>query len=109
MADKKEKQYKKFQTLDEEWRTNALTKSEPDLNKAIRDVAVQSIVLELAKEADQDLAAAKEAVKTASEQYKEGKKRHSIEIEFLVECLRSRGANIPSIDEFLEGVKADLV
>lgn len=107
MQDPKEKQHKKFQKLDEEWRTSSMSQPDADIDKGIRDAAMNLVTLEMAKEFDEDLIALKEAVKTASEQYTEGKKQNLLKIEFLIEVLRSRGRDVPGVEDFLKSVKKD--
>lgn len=107
--DPKEKQLKRFKALPEDWRNDVLgTRSNEDVNKLIRDAAINTIVLKLAKESDPDLAALKEQLATATEMYKEGEKQNNLKIEFLVEVLRSRGVDVPSIEDFIKGAKDEV-
>lgn len=86
-----DKQFKKFQKLDEEWRNAAMSMKPEEINRLIRDAAVNLVNLRLAKELDEDIARLKEELATANEGYKAGDKESSLRIEFLVECLRSQG------------------
>ena len=104
----KDKQLKKFKKLPEDWRNDVLgTRSNEDINKLIRDAAINNIVLKLAKENDPDLAALKEQMATATEMYKAGEKENNLKIEFLVEVLRGRGVDVPSIEDFVRGATKD--
>lgn len=89
-----DKQYKKFKKLDEEWRNAALGMEVEDINKLIRDCAVNIVELALAKGLDEDLARLREELATAEKQYKDGAKINNLRIEFLVEVLRGRGIEI---------------
>ena len=90
-----EKQTKRFEKLDEEWRVDMMgRKDHEDLNKAIRECAISIVELRLAKEIDEDLARIREELATANEGYKKGEKENTLRIEFLVECLKSRGIKI---------------
>jgi hypothetical protein len=72
--------------------------------KDVVRVAMNDIQLELAKQADQDLKQKQEEAKVAGEQYREGHKANKLKLEFLTECLRSRGEDVPSIEDFLTKV-----
>jgi hypothetical protein len=100
--DSKKKQYKKFQKLDENWRTDMMALDNDSLYKKISDTAINDVQLTMAKEFDEDLKALKEQVKTANEPYSLGHKEALIRIEYLIECLRSRGASVPSISDFIK-------
>jgi len=98
----------KFNDLDEEWRSEMLSADSEHVNKAIVKAAINMIVLDLAKKADTDLAALREQLKTASEQYSAGKKENTLRITFLIELLRSRGEDVPDIDAFLTKASKDV-
>lgn len=105
MEDHKEKQYKKFKKLDEAWRNDMLGRTEEEVRKVITDAAMNLVTLETAKQFDEDLARLKEELATANEIYKEGKKSNLLKIEFLIEALRSRGCDVPGIEDFVKGAK----
>jgi uncharacterized protein YodC (DUF2158 family) len=94
-----DKQFKKFQKLDEEWRNAAMSMKPEEINRLIRDAAVNIVNLRLAKELDEDIARLKEELATANEGYKAGDKENSLRIEFLVECLRSQGVVVGDFDK----------
>ena len=100
--DAKTKQHKRFKKLDEEWRQDMLERQTPELYKAVTTTAINNVQLELAKQFDEDLNRLKEQVKEAGAVYSEGAKQNKLEIEFLVECLRSRGEDVPSPEDFLK-------
>jgi len=99
--DSKKKQYKKFQKLDEAWRTDMMALDSPSLYKKISDTAINDVQLAMAKQFDEDLAALKEQVKVAQEPYSLGHKENVVRIEYLLECLVSRGEKVPGIRDFL--------
>ncbi len=103
--DPKDAQFKKFKKLDEEWRNTQMSKSEADVDKEIRTVVSNMVALEAAKALDEDLISLKEQVATAEAIYKEGKKEQLIKLEFLIECLKSRGANITDVESFVQKSK----
>lgn len=99
-----EKQLKRFKKLEEEWRSEMLSRNDLDVETAIRDSAMNLVTLEMAKEFDEDLNRLKEELKTAQESYSEGKKVNLLKIEFLAEVLRGRGrTDIPTINDFIKG------
>ena len=98
----KDKQFKKFQTLDEAWRNQMMSATDEEVHKKIIECTMKNIALEEAKELDPDLMRIKEEKKTAEEPYKEGKKENNIQAEFLVECLRSRGRDVPDAADFAD-------
>jgi hypothetical protein len=100
--DSKKKQYKKFQKLDEAWREEQMSLQTPELYKKITSVAINDVQLMMAKEFDEDLKKLKEQVKVAGEPYSLGHKENVIRIEYLVECLKSRGEDVPSVSDFLK-------
>ena len=105
-----EKQQKKFNKLSEEWRHEMMSAGDDDVENSIRSAAINLVTLELAKEFDEDLAALKEQLKVANEQYTEGKKINLTKIEFLTEVLRSRGrTDIPGVEDFVRTAKKDIV
>lgn len=105
-----DKQLKKFKKLEEEWRSEMLSRNDTDVETAIRDSAMNLVTLEMAKEFDEDLNSLREQLKTAQETYTEGKKINLLKIEFLAEVLRSRGrTDIPAIDDFIKGSKKQAV
>ena len=55
----------------------------------------------MAKQFDEDLAALKEQVKVDQEPYSLGHKENVIRIEYLLECLVSRGEKVGGISDFL--------
>lgn len=103
--DPKEKQFKKFKKLDESWRNEMMSRPTEEVNAAIRKSAIDNVVLAMAKELDEDLKRLQEELATARQQYTEGTKLNNIRIEFLVEVLRGRGVDVPSVEDFLEGAK----
>jgi hypothetical protein len=107
MKDQKESQSKKFKKLDEEWRNLAMAMDDTSVDGVIRTAAMNLVTLEMAKEFDEDLIALKEQVKVAQEQYTEGRKMNLIKIEFLIEVLRSRGRDVPSIEDFIKSAKQE--
>jgi hypothetical protein len=98
----KDAQYDRFKELDEEWRSAEMGKQSPEIYKDISTIAMNQLQLELAKKMDQDLENLRAQVKAASEPYTEGGKVNKTKLEFLVETLRSRGENVPSIADFLK-------
>jgi hypothetical protein len=106
--DSKKKQYKKFQKLDEAWRTDMMALDNTSLYKKISDTAINDIQLAMAKEFDDDLKALKEQVKVANEPYGLGHKENIIRIEYLIECLKSRGASVPSISDFIKAAASSV-
>jgi hypothetical protein len=96
-----QKQYKEFQKLDEEWRSEWLGKTTPELYKKIADVAIDDINLAAAKEQDEDLKRLQEQTKGASEIYSEGKKTNRIRIKFIKACLQERGEKMSDIADFV--------
>ena len=107
--DKHEKQLKAFRKLDESWRQNQLAATTPDLYKEITKKAIATVQLDLAKELDPDLASLKEQVKMANEPYSEGRKTNSLSIRFLVDVLKGRGENVPSIEDFLSAAAKEVL
>lgn len=100
MKDQREAQLKKFKRLDEEWRADVISRKNPEeLNKMIRDAAVNMVELRIAKQLDEDLARIKEELATANEVYKEGEAENALRIEFLVDALRCMGVNVPSFSK----------
>lgn len=108
MQDPKDKQYKKFQKLEEAWRHEMMQRPDEEVDKAIRDSAMNLVTLELAKELDEDLQRLQEELKTAREQYTNGKKTNLLKIEYLVEVLRSRGRDVPGVKDFVKSAKSDV-
>lgn len=103
--DTKQKQYKRFQQLDEDWRNDMLSRSDDDIQQTIVKAALANVGLDLAKALDQDLARIKEELATANEMYREGKKTNNIRVEFLAEVLRGRGRDIPGPEDFVKGAQ----
>lgn len=101
MNDPKEKQQKRFKKLDQEWRDEAISMDELSLDKEIKKQAGNIINSRIAKELDEDIARLTEELKTAKEPYVEGEKMSMLRIEFLFEVLRGKGADVPSIEDFL--------
>jgi hypothetical protein len=100
--DAKQKQFKKFQKLDESWRSEWLGRQTEEVYKEITRIAINDVQLAMAKEFDDDLKQLKEQVKEAGAIYSDGKKLNHNQISFLVECLKSRGQDVPSIDDFIK-------
>jgi hypothetical protein len=100
--DSKKKQYKKFQKLDEAWRTDVMALDTPSIYKKVQEVAINDVQLMMAKNFDEDLKKAKEQAKICGEPYSQGHKENSIRLEYLLECLSSRGENVPSVSDFLK-------
>lgn len=100
--DEKTKQYKRFKKLDEAWRNDMLGRPAEEVYKVITTTAINDVQLKLAKQFDEDLNRLKEQVKEAGAVYSEGAKQNKLEIEFLIECLRSRGEDVPSPEDFLK-------
>jgi hypothetical protein len=103
MADAKEKQFKRFKKLPEEWRNDMMGRGRDELFKKIADAAIAIVASETAKQFDQDIAKLKEQLATAQEGYKETKNTKSLQIEFLIETLRSQGVDVPSLQDFISG------
>lgn len=104
--DPREKQFKKFQkNLPEDWRNDMMSRTADEVKKAALKAAMNLVTLELAKEFDEDLQELREALKTAQEVYTQGKKKNLIEIEFLIEVLRSRGEDVPGVEDFIKGAR----
>jgi|ERR1019366_5517631 hypothetical protein len=102
MDDQKDKQYKRFKKIDESWRQDMLGRQTEEVYKVITKTAMNDIQLALAKQFDEDLNKLKEQVKEAGAIYSEGHKMNVLQLEFLCECLRSRGENVPGIEDFLK-------
>jgi hypothetical protein len=100
--DSKKKQYKKFQKLDEAWRTDMMALDTPSVYKKIQEVAINDVQLTMAKNFDEDLKKLKEQVKVANEPYSQGAKENKIRLEYLLETLRSRGEDVPSVSDFIK-------
>lgn len=98
----KNKQYKRFAQLDEEWRSSMLSASTEEVTKKISTVAMNDYQMHMAQKNDPDLNELKEKLKTANAPYSDAYKTNKIRIEFLTEVLRSRGENVPSIEDFLK-------
>lgn len=99
-----EQQNKKFQKLlDEEW-MDAIrgTKHEDKLNDEIKQSAMNLVTLEMAQKLDEDLIRLQDELKTAREQYTEGKKVNLCKIEFVLEIMRDRGLPVPSVSDFVK-------
>lgn len=99
----------KFDKLDQEWRAGMLSADDNKVNSTIVQSAISLISLELAKKLDEDLISLREQLKTASEQYSQGKKENTLRIEFLIEILRSRGIAVPDIEDYVKSAKQSLV
>lgn len=102
-----EAQLKKFKKIDEDWRNDMMSRDSEDLNKVIRDCAINNVVLALAKAADPDLARIAEELATAKAVYTDGTKANNLKIEFLVEVLRSQGVDIPDVSAFCKALAKD--
>lgn len=100
-ATPEEKRHKRFKKLPQEWRDNQMTKTPVALKEEIAKVAINAVVLELAKAEDEDLIRLRDELTTASTQYVEGKKSHSIQIEFLIDLLRGQSVDVPDASAFL--------
>jgi hypothetical protein len=96
-----DKQFKKFQKLDEDFRTNMMQVTDAEIFSTITKCALNVIALNMAKEADEDLASLQEQLKVAKEQYTTGVKTNNLKIEFCAETLKSRGVDVPSVEDFL--------
>jgi hypothetical protein len=100
--DPKERQFKKFKKfLDEEWRNDLMGRTDEEVDKEIRTAAMNLVTLEMAKEFDEDLKSLKDQLATANAQYTDGKKTNLVKIEFLIEVLRGRGVDVPSVEDFI--------
>jgi hypothetical protein len=95
--DSKAKQLKKFSKLDDEWRSEQLSKKAPDLFQTITKIAIDTVELDLAKDEDQDLARLQEELKTAREPYTLGRKENNLKIQYLVQVLKDQGVNVEGI------------
>lgn len=104
--DPKEKQFKDFKKLDEEWRNEEMGKQTAEVYKDIVSRAMNIVRLDMAKDFDEDLKRLAEELKTAREPYTEGKKTNNLEIRFLIEVLKSRGEKVPGIEDFMQSAAA---
>lgn len=102
---------KKWSKLPEEWREAQMapSKTKEELLKEVSTTAINAVVLELAKEADEDLAQLKAQVANAGAVYSEGKKISKLKIEFILQTLQGRGENVPSISDFLRQAREEVV
>jgi hypothetical protein len=100
--DSKAKQLKKFSKLDEEWRSEQLSKNAPDLFQTITKIAINTVELDLAKDEDEDLARLQEELKTAREPYTLGRKENNLKIQYLVQVLKDQGVNVEGIPGLLK-------
>jgi hypothetical protein len=103
------KRDRKFATLPEEWRNQmmASNRSDVEIDSEIKKAAVSLVNLELAKALDEDLIALREQLQVAQSVYTEGKKENLIRIEFLIDVLRSRGRDVPSVQSYIKSAKED--
>lgn len=101
------KKDRKFAELDEAWRASMMSSQDPDIDKAIKQSAMNLVGLELAKSLDEDLIALREQLQVAQAIYTEGKKENLTRIEFLIEVLRSRGRDVPSAQSFVKSARED--
>jgi hypothetical protein len=96
-SDSKAKQLKKFSKIDEQWRSEQLSKNAPDLFQVITRVAINTVELDLAKDEDEDLARLQEELKVAREPYTLGRKENNLKIQYLVQVLKDRGVDVDGI------------
>lgn len=101
-SDSKAKQLKKFNKLDEEWRSEQLSKQTPDLFQTITKIAINTVELDLAKDEDQDLARLSEELKIAREPYSLGRKENNLKIQYLVQVLKDQGVNVDGLPGLLK-------
>jgi hypothetical protein len=101
----KAKQEKKFKKLDLDWRQEQMSKKSDVIKQLIADTAISLVVLALLKEGDEDIASLRQKLATANKYYTEGKKRKNIEVEFLIECLRSQGIPVEGLDDIVADAK----
>jgi hypothetical protein len=100
--DSKAKQLKKFSKIDEEWRSEQLSKKAPDLFQTITKIAINTVELDLAKDEDEDLARLQEELKVAREPYTLGRKENNLKIQYLVQVLKDQGVNVEGIPGLLK-------
>ena len=101
-SDSKAKQLKRFSKLDEQWRSEQLSKNAPDLFQVITRVAINTVELDLAKDEDEDLARLQEELKVAREPYTLGRKENNLQIQYLVQVLKDRGVDVDGIPGLLK-------
>jgi hypothetical protein len=106
MTDPKEKQLRRFKKLDEEWRSDMLSrKDSKDLDQKIYESAANLIRNKMEKELDPDIADLTEKLSAARERYKESEKINLLRIEFLFEAKRTRGEDVPSLADIMDEVQ----
>jgi len=81
----------KFRNLDADWKDKVSTMDATEIDGALAQIAKDGEALEQAQEADQDLAAKKEAAKDAGQVYREGKKENRLKTRFLMRVLSDQG------------------
>ena len=81
----------KFEDLDVDFKDEAAAMDEAALRKTIAEVALRQVSLQIMKDLDQDLATKQEIAKEAGAVYREGTKRHKLQIEFMKRCLEDKG------------------
>lgn len=104
VEEQKEKQNKRFKKLPEEWRNAQMAeKKEAKLYELIGRYAMEVIATKAAKLFDQDLISLKEKVADISAGYSDREKGALLRIEFVMAVLKSRGLDVPSLEDFLAG------
>jgi hypothetical protein len=100
MTEAKQKKIDKI--LDSDRQEAILASDNNALEAIVQEAALNLVVLEAAKAADQDLANLKEQVKDAEAVYNEGKKTSLATIELAFDVLEGRGYPVPSISDFVK-------
>ncbi len=95
----------KWSKLPEDWRTGMLAQPSVLIKTEITTTALNQVALEAAEELDPDVPSLKEQLKTATEQYREGKKQNKLKIRFLAEVLKGRGEAVPAAEDFLRAAR----
>jgi hypothetical protein len=80
-----------FEDLDKEYKETIENMSDEDIKKRISEVAIAEHENRAAMAADPDLQQAKDALKLASEDYREGTKMNKLRIGYAHFILESRG------------------
>lgn len=88
---KYQKKKSNFEELDDDFKTMIDSASEDEIRKKISDVALNEAQNQENKKQDQDLKEKKEAVKMASEQYKDATKANKLRIGYARSILEARG------------------
>lgn len=80
-----------FEGLDEDWRTEIDQSSVEDINTKIVELTMAETANQEAKKLDGDLREKKEAVKFASEGYRESTKGYKLRMKYILQVLEGRG------------------